>query len=157
MLKYVDTKVVFQEIPDEITLAISISNCQIKCKGCHSSYLAKNIGKKLTFSELKKLVEENKGITCICFMGEGKNRYDLVKILMLANMFFPTLKFAYYTGYETCPENILCFLDYVKVGPYIEERGPITKETTNQRLYKVKDGEISEDITKRFWKTNLNK
>ena len=27
MLKYVDSKVVFAEIPDEITLAINISNC----------------------------------------------------------------------------------------------------------------------------------
>jgi anaerobic ribonucleoside-triphosphate reductase activating protein len=155
MLKYVDAKVVFQEIPDEITLAISISNCQIKCKGCHSAYLAKDKGTKLTFKELNRLLIENKGITCVCFMGEGKDRHSLLRLLMFVNMMFPSLKTAYYTGYKTCPTNILCFLDYVKVGPYIEEKGPITKETTNQRLYKVEKGEIVQDITKRFWKTNL--
>ena len=47
MLKYVDTKVVFQEIPDEITLAINISNCPCHCPGCHSSYLAEDIGNAL--------------------------------------------------------------------------------------------------------------
>lgn len=45
MLKYVDARVVFQEIPDEITLAINISNCPCHCKGCHSQYLAEDIGK----------------------------------------------------------------------------------------------------------------
>lgn len=47
MLKYVDARVVFQEIPDEITLAINISNCPCHCKGCHSQYLAEDIGKPL--------------------------------------------------------------------------------------------------------------
>ena len=27
MLKYVDTDIVFQEFPDEVTLAINLSNC----------------------------------------------------------------------------------------------------------------------------------
>ena len=49
MLKYVDAKVVFAEVPDEVTLAINISNCPCQCKGCHSSYLAQDIGKKAFF------------------------------------------------------------------------------------------------------------
>ena len=32
-------------------------------------------------------------------------------------------------------------LDYYKVGPYIPERGPLNKETTNQRFYKKVDGQ----------------
>lgn len=39
MLKYVDTAIVFSEIPDEVTLAINISGCPNKCKNCHSQYL----------------------------------------------------------------------------------------------------------------------
>jgi predicted enzyme involved in methoxymalonyl-ACP biosynthesis len=54
MLKYVDTKVVFVEVPDEITLAISISGCPCFCEGCHSAYLAKDIGK-----ELQNLIQRN--------------------------------------------------------------------------------------------------
>jgi len=34
------------------------------------------------------------------------------------------------------PENgIMEYLDYIKLGPYKEEFGPINKNTTNQRLY----------------------
>ena len=36
MLKYVNTGIVFQEIPDEVTLAVNISGCPCRCHGCHS-------------------------------------------------------------------------------------------------------------------------
>ena len=39
MLKYVNCGIVFQEIPDEVTLSINISNCPCHCPGCHSNYL----------------------------------------------------------------------------------------------------------------------
>ena len=41
--------------------------------------------------------------------------------------------------------------DYIKLGPYIEEFGPLNSKTTNQRFYKVSDGELV-DITSKFWK-----
>ena len=47
MLKYVDTLVSFQEVPDEISLCINISNCPCHCDGCHSPYLADDIGEYL--------------------------------------------------------------------------------------------------------------
>ena len=57
MLKYVDTKVVFQEVPDEITLAINISNCPCHCINCHSSYLAEDIGEPLDLQHLTNLIK----------------------------------------------------------------------------------------------------
>ena len=72
-MKYVDAKVVFQEIPDEITLAISISGCTIHCAGCHSKYLWDDVGELLTIDSLKQLIEKNSGITCVCFMGGDSN------------------------------------------------------------------------------------
>lgn len=69
MLKYTDTKVCFQEIPDEITLCINLSRCPCHCKNCHSSYLAEDIGDVLTITRIEKLIKANKGITAICFMG----------------------------------------------------------------------------------------
>ena len=38
MLKYANFDIVFQEVPDEVTLAINISNCPNQCVGCHSKY-----------------------------------------------------------------------------------------------------------------------
>ena len=44
MLKYANTDIVFQEIPDEVTLAINITNCPCHCPGFHSHYLWEDIG-----------------------------------------------------------------------------------------------------------------
>ena len=70
MLKFVNTGVVFQEIPDEVTLAINISNCPCHCPGCHSKYLWQDIGEPLTPFAIDRFIKEFGGdITCICFMG----------------------------------------------------------------------------------------
>lgn len=142
MVKYVDTKVVFQEYPDEITLAINISNCPYHCPNCHSAYLAEDIGTELTDEEVSNLIDNNEGITCIGFM--GGNAAD---ILHLARYIKETtdLKVGWYTGSEELPSNILLNVhnfDYIKVGPYKEELGPLTSKTTNQRFYKVIDNQL---------------
>ena len=38
-LRYDGAAVVFSEVPDEISLAISITGCPRRCPGCHSEYL----------------------------------------------------------------------------------------------------------------------
>ena len=43
-MKYLYLKEVFSEVPGEITLALSISNCQIKCNGCNQKELWNDIG-----------------------------------------------------------------------------------------------------------------
>ena len=39
MFRYINTDIVFQEFPDEVTLAINISECPCRCPGCHSQFL----------------------------------------------------------------------------------------------------------------------
>ena len=34
MLKYVNHDIVFQEFPDEVTLAVNLSRCPCACPGC---------------------------------------------------------------------------------------------------------------------------
>lgn len=159
MLKYVDTKVVFQEIPDEITLAINISNCPCQCKGCHSPYLAEDIGTELTFSEIKRLIKNNSGISCIAFMG-GDIEPKRVDALASFVTNHSQLKVAWYSGRQELSKDIeLRNFDYIKLGPYIEEKGPLSSRTTNQRLYKVEPFDdivpgdyCLIDITDKFWK-----
>ena len=70
MLKYVNTGIVFQEIPNEVTLAINISNCPCHCPGCHSHYLWEDIGLPLNTDAIDSFAAEyGKDITCISFMG----------------------------------------------------------------------------------------
>lgn len=46
-LKYVESAVTLEEVPNEISLTISISNCQFRCHSCHSAYLQQDIGRPL--------------------------------------------------------------------------------------------------------------
>ena len=152
MLKYVDTKVVFAEIPDEITLAINISGCPCNCKGCHSSYLAKDIGEPLDLQHLTNLIDSNKGITCVCIMGGDANPSEVDDIAQDIKEYYPELKVGWYSGRQELSKDIeLGNFDFIKLGPYIEEFGPLNSKITNQRFYKVSDGELV-DITSRFWK-----
>lgn len=155
MLKYVDTKVTFSEVPDEISLCINISNCPCHCKNCHSSYLAQDIGTELTFNEVRKLIKKNSGISCIAIMG-GDAEPD--KINTLASFIinhYNSIKVAWYSGRQELSNSIdLSNFDYIKLGPYKEEFGPLNSRTTNQRFYKVNGKELV-DITSRFYDRNL--
>ena len=70
MLRYINTDIVFQEFPDEVTLAINISGCPCRCPGCHSQFLWANRGDELTAETLSALIHGAKDtITCVGFMG----------------------------------------------------------------------------------------
>ena len=70
MLKYAGYDIVFQEIPDEVTLALNLSGCPNGCPGCHSPHLQRDEGKALTPGALERLLERyGREITCVCFMG----------------------------------------------------------------------------------------
>ena len=156
MLKYVDAKVVFAEVPDEITLAINISNCPCHCKNCHSSYLAEDIGKPLDLQHLTNLIDNNKGITCVCIMGGDANPSEVDDIAQDIKEYYPELKVGWYSGRQELSKDIdLENFDFVKLGPYIEELGPLNSKTTNQVLLEievVQDKVFTKDITAKFWK-----
>ena len=151
MVKFVDTLVSFQEVPDEITLCINISNCPCHCEGCHSAYLAEDIGNPLGYWTLNNLIKTNKGITCVCFMG-GDSCPDYIEQLALFikyQSWYP-LKVAWYSGKSSIPNDLdINLFNYIKVGPYIPKLGGLDKETTNQIMYKVYNGNLI-DITYRF-------
>lgn len=165
MLKYVGFDIVFREIPDETTLAINISNCPCHCKGCHSSYLAEDIGKPLDEDSLVELMLDNKGITCVAFMGgDSEPAYinwlaDIMRSMNDTPGSWADVKIAWYSGRATLADEIdLYNFDYIKLGPYIEECGPLDNPNTNQRLYKTimtDDGPKLKDITFRFWNREL--
>ena len=153
MLKYVNYEVTFSEIPDEISLCINISNCPNNCPGCHSAYLKDDIGTPLTYIELMRILKDIRGITCVCFMGGDKEPWEIQRLAQFVKE--KGLKVAWYSGKQELHEDIrLANFDYVKLGPYIEELGPLTSRTTNQVMYKIDhlvDRPFVVDITSRFW------
>lgn len=160
MLKYVNYEITFSEVPDEISLCINISNCPCHCKGCHSPYLAEDIGSELTLDSLHQLISDNKGITCVCFMGGDCSPKEINHLASIVKEYY-NLKTAWYSGVQALSRDIhLWNFSYIKLGPYIEEFGPLNHKTTNQRMYRIvlnhyEDGTSGyelEDITYKFWK-----
>ena len=159
--------VVFEEIPDKITLMIEITGCQNRCPGCHSPWLQQHIGEELTCKKLRELIEKNKGVNCILFSGEGNNFDELMHLAFEVKRIDSKLSTALYSGRDTLGEDTskaMAAFDYIKIGSYKVEFGPLNKETTNQKLYKVNREIVKEDknftetkvgvedITSKFWK-----
>ncbi len=152
-MKYIDTKIVFREVPNETSLAINISGCKIHCEECHSPWLWKDEGKILDRNSLERLIDNNQGITCVCFMGGEQN--DVEELADFVKSRYPELKTAWYTGLEIIEGSAFESFDYFKTGPYKKECGGLDNPTTNQRFYKVIDKENFkvEDITNKFYET----
>ena len=154
MLKYVNTGIVFQEIPDEVTLAINISGCPCHCPGCHSHYLWEDIGLPLNTDAIDAFINEyGRNITCIAFMGGDGDPKGVDMLAQYSHEEHPQYKVAWYSGRVrlTSAVNKSDF-DYIKVGPYLKHLGPLKSTTTNQRLYRQNDTGEFEDITSRFWR-----
>ena len=154
MLKYVNSDIVFQEIPDEVTLAINISNCPCRCPGCHSHYLWEDIGLPLTPEAIDNFVQKfGSNLTCIAFMGGDGDPKGVNLLAQYVHEEYPQFKVAWYSGRTVISPLITKNdFDYIKIGPYIKHLGPLKKPTTNQRLYRQNDQGEFEDITSRFWR-----
>lgn len=156
MLKYYNTKVTFSEIPDEITLCINITNCPCHCKGCHSSYLAEDIGNPLDLQALTTLVDSNKGITCVCIMGGDAAPNEVSDLADNIKEYYPNLKVGWYSGRDEINKEIdIENFNYIKIGHYDKNKGPLNIKTTNQIMLEIDviDGKVfTKDITSKFWK-----
>ncbi len=154
MLKYVNTGIVFQEIPDEVTLAINISGCPCRCPGCHSQYLWEDVGLPLDTNAIDDfLADYGSDITCIAFMGGDADPKAVNLLAQYIHEEHPQYHVAWYSGRIRIPSVVhITDFDYIKVGPFIRHLGPLKSPTTNQRLYRILPSGEKEDMTDRFWK-----
>ena len=146
-LKYVGTSIVLQEVPDEISLAISISGCRHKCKGCHSPYLWEYKGRYL-IDDIADILYKYLGIvTCICLMGGDQDIEELNACIDIIQS--EGYKCCVYLGCDEVPQN-LRQVEYLKIGHYDKHLGGLNSPSTNQRMYKWVDNGYT-DITERFY------
>lgn len=142
MLKYTDYDIVFQEIPEEVTLAVNLSNCPHCCKGCHSPQLMQDIGQYLNEKTILELIEKYKNaITCVCFMGGDASPDEVEQLSILIKK--SGLKTAWYSGCDDLHEKCKTqHFDYIKTGAYRQELGGLESPTTNQKLYKIENNTL---------------
>jgi anaerobic ribonucleoside-triphosphate reductase activating protein len=148
-MKIYNTDIVLQEVPDEISLSITVSGCRKMCDGCHSPFLwTETNGNNFTLRELEELLEKYKNyISCVVFMG-GEWFMDEL-IVMLKKIKEGGLKTCLYTGEEEIDDKIKENLDFLKTGRWINELGGLNSPTTNQKFTNIKTKQI---LNKKFQK-----
>lgn len=140
--------VVFQEVPGEISIAISVAGCPLRCHGCHSPELwTERGGTELSQKAFQEILDRYKGMaTCVLFLGGEWREDSLVSHLKLAkeNDYLTCL----YTGENSVSDSIKENLDFLKTGKWIESNGGLESKETNQVYINCK---TSENLNKLFW------
>ncbi len=142
-IRFCNQQVVWQEVPNETSLAFLITGCPLGCKGCHSiESWKRGSGQILTEIYLAKQLKKYQGfITCVLFMGGEWLPDKLILLLKMARK--QGLNTCLYTGLEKTEldPRLLPELTYLKTGRWIAERGGLNSLTTNQRFVDLRTGE----------------
>jgi anaerobic ribonucleoside-triphosphate reductase activating protein len=129
-------------VPDEVSLAFTISGCPLRCEGCHShDTWDASQGDELTmarFSGYLKLYEDM--ITCVVFFGGEWNAVELIKLLEYAKS--AGLKTCLYSGMSKIPQRITNNLTYLKTGCWQPQLGGLDSNKTNQRFIQVATNQL---------------
>ena len=137
MFNILPPDIVFQEVPEEISLALTVTGCQIGCKGCHSPYIWNpQHGMPLTATRLAELLDQYETlITCVVFFGGEWQPQQLC--LLLSQCQTAGFKTCLYTGEEDVSDTIKAHLDYLKTGPWRSEVGGLASRNSNQRFIDI--------------------
>ncbi len=126
--------------------------CNRRCKGCHNpSTWDKERGKWIEIKEIiKQLREECKNQKLTISGGEPLLQIEGI-LTLIKNL--PDFNITLYTGYsiEEVPKELLNHLNYIKVGPYEEEKKTTIIPyigSTNQKFINLKNQNNSNKKTK---------
>ncbi len=141
--------IVFQEVPGEVTLALNLSACPNRCTGCHSPHLREAVGEPLDDELLEGLLARYGGaVTCVAFMGGDGDPAEVDRLAARVKG-AAQLKTAWYSGREELsPAVRLANFDFIKLGPYDQQRGGLdSPDTTNQRFYRIEGSGADRKMT----------
>jgi len=127
----------FLEVPSKISLNIYTQGCSFKCPGCQNEHLRKfGEGKEINFWEIENILDEYDMCTWVCWL--GGNPTDQPDELEVFNREIKRYgkKICLYTGHRIEEiQDLIEDVDLIIDGQYIENKGPITNEYTNQRIW----------------------
>ena len=138
-LRFSVEQIVWQEVPNEVSLAFLFSGCPLRGRGCHSADSWKaGQGTVLTESHLAGRLQRYRGlISCVLFMGGEWVPGELRR--MLEVVVRAGLRTCLYTGLEreeleAVSGDIIPYLTYLKTGRWRAELGGLESPRTNQRF-----------------------
>ena len=145
-MRFSTQQVVWQEVPDEVSLTFLISGCQLGCRGCHSAdSWDESKGTVLDLDYLKQCLEKYRNLlTCVLFMGGEWHEVELINLLKFIHE--NGLKTCLYTGLDLdeiklLHPALLDYLDFIKVGRFDIGLGGLESPNTNQLFLDLKTGE----------------
>jgi len=132
--------IVFQEVPNQVSLCFCITGCQIGCKGCHSPELWQEThGHPLTNQIFTDLLTQYQGlITCVLFLGGEWAPLPLIEKLVIAREH--GLLTCLYSGEAVVALPIIQHLNFLKTGSWQQEKGGLDNPKTNQKFIDVHTG-----------------
>lgn len=140
MIRFIRSNIVMKEHPEHISLCFEITGCPHACEGCHSPELQIDHGITLSGPILDTIIRKYLGlIDCVIFMGGDHEVDELCKLLLLCK--HHGLKTCLWTGSDYLDSRLQNWLDYVKLGRYIKNRGPLGSPNTNQKYLNLNTGE----------------
>lgn len=146
-LSIFDVCVSFKEHPDYLNLTLFISGCPRACKGCswHSIKVDAHKFDEEAFTQL--LSNYKNKIENVVFLGGDWLGKGLLPFIKIAHSF--NFSVCLYSGADSITEldaEVLKNLEWLKLGSWKADLGPLTSPTTNQRFYKLADGKIVDEI-----------
>lgn len=147
--------VVFQECPGDIALCFSFYGCPLRCEGCHSPELWQNSGgEPLSLTRFQQYLDQYDGlVTAVVMFGGEWLPLELQSLLIEVQK--RGLKSYLYSGLNNVSRHLLPHLDFVKLGPWRTAQGGLSDPQTNQRFYRVINGQLAEDQTFLFQTDNV--
>lgn len=143
-MRYATAQTVFQEVPDEVSVAFLVTGCPMRCHGCHSSDAWNGArGHELTEATIDAWIERSRGfLSCVLFLGGEWDPAGLKRLLDHARA--RGLKTCLYTGLELeqVDPELVSRLDFLKVGSWVAELGGLDSPRTNQKFIEMKTGRI---------------
>ena len=144
-LYYSHPQQTFQDVPGEISLALSISGCPLRCKGCHSTETyPQDYGTELTKNELDRLLKKYKHTSCVLFYGGEWNMEALTPLMDYIKD--KGIKVCLYSGHSLSyfSKDFVCSLNYLKIGAFRETKGTLRNPHSNQKFFEIIDNEMIE-------------
>ncbi|RUO76534.1 MULTISPECIES: anaerobic ribonucleoside-triphosphate reductase activating protein [Alteromonadales] len=143
-----EPQVLFQEVPDEVSLGFTITGCKLRCERCHSQDIwDSNLGAPLTNELFATYLDKYEGfITCVLFFGGEWHAEALREKLLIARQ--TQLKTCLYTGLPRVSPKIQELLSFLKTGKWVFSLGGLDSPSTNQKLINVYTGE---SLNHKFW------
>ena len=142
-----DVCVSFKEHPWYVNLTLFVDGCPRACKGCSWKGVKKDVHKFNEDSFTQLLSNYQNKVENVVFLGGDWLGKNLLPFIDIAHLFgFSACLYSGADDISEIDEDVLKNLEWLKVGSWKEEYGPLTSPTTNQRFYKLSSGKVVDEI-----------